>query len=62
MELKALYIGTDDDVRLLEHGRHYMIRKRVYKNGHVSINVLDIPGLNVRYTSEKAYNREWREE
>lgn len=61
IEIRVLYIGSTDTARLLEHGRHYIIRKHVYNNGHILVNVVDILGLNIRYTSEKAYRREWSE-
>lgn len=60
IEVRALYTGPTY-IAMLEHGQHYMLRKRTFKNGHVMVDVLDVPGYSIRYTSIKAYGREWKE-
>lgn len=57
--MRALYLGEDDPMVGLYHGKHYEIRKEKRKSGTVVVVVEDLMGLKMRYKDKERYKYEW---
>ncbi len=57
--MRALYLGEDDPMVGLYHGKHYEIRKETRKSGTIVVIVEDLLGLKLRYKENGRYRYEW---
>jgi len=56
---RALFLGMDDPLVGLYHGKHYEIEIKTLKNGKYVITVADLMGLKMRYSSRREFMYDW---
>lgn len=59
--MRALYLGEDDPLMGLYHGKHYEIEIKKLKSGKVVVVIEELLGLKKRYRDISRMRFEWLE-
>jgi hypothetical protein len=59
--MRALYLGEDDPLVGLYHGKHYEITKKVQTTGKIVVEIEDLLGLKKRYPDITRFRFDWIE-
>lgn len=59
--MRALYLGEDDSMVGLYHGKHYEIKKKKTSSGKIVVEIEELLGLKKRYPDMTRFRFDWIE-
>ena len=57
--MRALYLGEDDPLVGLYHGKHYEITKKKTSSGKIVVEIEELLGLKKRYPDTTRFRFDW---